>query len=278
MSGCIYCGISQTDWKNRGRIGCIHCVSVFEEEYTKFIPRPAPLDWEPVSGFPSIESWKKFRELPFEAGLKEIDSHRLPFTYRFRIARNPKNSIYPKQSGKKDRFIGWFLEKGENISSRPSSPAKKDKNQDFGERFPWHDGTLLAGDEDHIRWEYVTDSLFDLNSVLESNFLGKFWERERFDFIEGTGFITACPTNSGQGDKLSIAIPAKLADTGELVGFRLPTDWGFYREELKDRLVFFRKNFGRNRKNSFFNLVSYLALLVISGKEGIKASFPHNPF
>ncbi|MFB5650951.1 ATP--guanido phosphotransferase [Leptospira wolffii] len=270
MDGCIYCGVSRTEWKTHGRIGCAYCVTVFGEEFSQFIPGPAPMQWEPTDLFPQKDLWKRFSSLPLEIGLQKIDSYRLPFTYRYRVARNPKNSIYPRKSGKTDRFLSTITGEGEQ---EYRDEEKKGEKLDFRERIPWNSGTLLAGDEDHIRWEYVTDSLSELNTVLESDFLEKFWEKERFDFLEGIGFVTSCPTNSDQGDKLSVSLPASLAENGDLVGFRLPTDWGFYREERKDRLVFFRKNFGRNRKNSFFNLVSYLALLVIAGKEGPKATF-----
>ncbi|TGK08034.1 ATP--guanido phosphotransferase [Leptospira semungkisensis] len=249
------------------------------EEYTKFIPLQAAEDWKPLPEFTSASLWEEWETISLSERLEKIDSYRLPFTYRFRVARNPRNSIYPKQSGKTNRFLREFLESSSASWEEDRTPSQKNTRiPDFGDRFPWNSGTLLAGDEDHIRWEYVTDSLLELNSILESDFLRKFWVRDRFDFLEGIGFVNSCPTNSGHGDKLSVSIPAKLAETGDLSGFRLPTDWGFYREELKERLVFFRKNFGQNRKNSFFNLVSYLALLVISGKDGTKASLPHNPF
>lgn len=272
MDGCIYCGLSLLDWKNRGKIGCAHCIQFLGEEYTKFIPIQAPSDWEPPSHFPAISVWEKFRKTNWEEGLSYIDSHRLPFTYRFRIARNPKNSTYTERSEKTDQFLDSFIGKNDS-KTKDLNSGKNRLIPELKQRIPWESGTLVVGDEDHIRWEYVTDSLLELNSVLKSDFLIKFEAEDKFDFQKGIGFINSCPTNSGFGDKLSVSIPARLADSGELKDFRLPTDWGFYREELKGRLVFFRKNFGPNRKNSFFNLVSYLALLVISGKDETKASF-----
>ncbi|TGK01618.1 ATP--guanido phosphotransferase [Leptospira langatensis] len=249
------------------------------EEYTKFIPNQAAEDWKPLPELISASFWEDWERISLPERLERIDSYRLPFTYRFRVARNPRNSIYPQQSKKTNRFLREFLESSsQNQEEGASPPQKKPKIPEFADRFPWNSGTLVAGDEDHIRWEYVTDSLLELNSILGSDFLQKFWAEDQFDFLEGIGFVNSCPTNSGHGDKLSVSIPANLAETGDLSGFRLPTDWGFYREELKQRLVFFRKNFGQNRKNSFFNLVSYLALLVISGKDGTKPSLPHNPF
>ncbi|TGL63246.1 ATP--guanido phosphotransferase [Leptospira sarikeiensis] len=269
MDGCIYCGLSLLDWKDRGKIGCAHCIGFLKEEYTKFIPFQASADWEPPSHFPSYSAWKNLQSMG-EDVLDRIDSWALPFSYRFRVARNPKHSIYPKQNRTNESYLGWFLD---DSGFQGSNSGKKLSDPEFKERIPWNSGTLVAGDEDHIRWEYVTDSLSELNSILKSDFLSKFEAEDKFDFQNGIGFINSCPTNSGFGDKLSVSIPARLADSGELRDFRLPTDWGFYREELKDRLVFFRKNFGPGRKNSFFNLVSYLALLVISEKDGSKASF-----
>ncbi|EQA34756.1 hypothetical protein LEP1GSC047_1189 [Leptospira inadai serovar Lyme str. 10] len=281
MKDCVYCGISYEDWKERGRIGCSNCISLIGDEYSTFIPRQSESDWEPPLGFPLRDEWFQFNASPFSEKMRKIDSYSLPFSYRFRVARNPKRSVYPLRS---KILPSVFLEEwfsSQNIQIQPNlnffSETQFAKNRSDNTncvRISWNGGTLLMGDEDHLRWEYVTDSLNDLAMILESPFLKAFWDPERFDYRDGIGFLTSCPTNAGEGDKLSVALPDLFTQTGALEGFRLPTDWGFYREDLRNRLIIFRKNFGLKRKNSFFNLVSYLALLVILGKEAGKASFP----
>ncbi|TGK20946.1 ATP--guanido phosphotransferase [Leptospira fluminis] len=285
MESCVYCGISASDWKKKGRVGCSNCVELFREEYLRFIPRTPDGIWEPPTDFPMHGEWKELQSLVQSERWKKIDSYSLPFSYRYRVARNPKGSVYPVRTTKPPErfFLDWFSGKidiSEDVVPSHFETKKKKRRLSFEKetRISWKGGTLFTGDEDHFRWEYVTDSLADLSETLDSSFIEEFWDRERFDYKKGIGFLTSCPTNSGEGDKFSVAVPDSYTESGILEGFRLPTDWGFYREEGQGRLIFFRKNFGRNGKNSFFNLVSYLALLVILGKEAGKASSTRFPF
>ncbi|PJZ71580.1 hypothetical protein CH373_01730 [Leptospira perolatii] len=291
MSKCIYCGTSLRDWKDHGKIGCAHCLNLFQSDYIRYIPSREKEDWEPPKRVPLFKEWKKLSSEPIHRLAKRIDSWKLPFSYRFRITRNPKGSVYPIRLSKSiapekvlQKCLPDILEEILSENETESSNTKRSKsfsetiaprsrsNNRIRSSLYSNGGRLLFGDEDQVRWEFVTDSLFELETVLNSNFLEKFWKPQVFDYKEGIGYISSCPTNSGEGDKLSVAIPFGLSQTGELDGFVLPENWGFYREDVIERIVFFRKNFGLVRKNSFFNFVSYLALLVRGRVEGEKSS------
>lgn len=111
--------------------------------------------------------------------------HKKGISIRFRVARNFKNQYYGKADELLLAHTDLFLQK----------PEIKDFLQ-YGKIYPF--------DEDHIRAEYFfspTESL---------GFPDIFFSKEIFDYQKFYGYLTACPTNSGRGNKISLKIPLDL--------------------------------------------------------------------
>lgn len=88
--------------------------------------------------------------------------------------------------------------------------------------------TVLTGDEDHIRLEWLYDDIGENESQLEDIFVSVCQKIEQFDdsFIwqwnQEFGFLTACPANSGSGIRVSFMITVpELHTTGLLYPWRL---------------------------------------------------------
>ncbi len=256
---CLHCGTNRLIWNERGKIGCIHCLKIFRKEYRAYL-REEKIDFssrylkgaeaEKIAGFESLSENEKIRTL---------DRIAPPFTFRFRISRNLSGRIYPATSGVPTQFLKTFLK--ERMEVDPAFLQSKD----LPKRIPWGEGNLFSGDEDHIRWEILSHSVGDLFKRIESSPLEKMENQNFFDFDEELGYVTSCPTNAGLGTKMSLKFSTKLWEKDGVPTFKVPGFLEFYLENSSEFAVFYLKNFAYSQKNSFLNLVYYLALQVEPG-------------
>lgn len=151
---------------------------------------------------------------------------------RFRIARNFRNHPYGKPNEDLIEYIDRFLQLRECREF-----------QSFG--------FLHTFDEDHIRAEYY----LDLDNLEYTEFPSIFFDKKIFDFKLPFGFLTACPTNSGRANKVSLKIPiASIENTNFKNIFKTN-----YKELIsyvdESFIIIFVKNFNDSRLRNFFYFI-----------------------
>jgi len=94
-----------------------------------------------------------------------------------------------------------------------------DRQELQAERFraeiaPFSRGNLVSpATEDHLRWEWWENSPWSLEEK-------RFWcNRKLWAWRPGLGFLNACPTNRGRGDRLSLRFSATPKESRELSRF-----------------------------------------------------------
>lgn len=183
-----------------------------------------------------------------------------PFTYRLRIGRNLSGRIYPTVTrttiGVPTKIFKEFLIHTLNVD--PTFLEAKD----FPTRIPWGEGSLFFGDEDHLRWEVLAPTISELFRQIERSPLEKLEDQNLFDYDPEFGYVTSCPTNAGSGVKISFKLSIKSWRNRKNISFKIPDFLEFYPENSSEFAVFYLKNFTFSQKNSFLNLVYYLALQV----------------
>ncbi|WP_425529273.1 ATP--guanido phosphotransferase, partial [Leptospira gomenensis] len=205
------------------------------------------------------ERLSRFEFLSESEKWKELEKLKPPFSYRFRIGRNLAGRIYPTASGVPTTVLKSFLIDGIGV------PTALLEGPNWPTRIPWGEGNLFTGDEDHLRWEIITDSLEELFSKIEAPPIKKFENPEFFDFDPNLHYVTSCPTNAGLGTKISLKLSMRIWKNRKNASFKIPGFLEFYLENSSEFVVFYLKNFAVSQKNSFLNLVYYLALQVKSG-------------
>lgn len=206
----------------------------------------------------------------------------LEYIARFRIARNIRRSFFlnnrtdisevrdflksyfprVKRVPEKDRDAGeyWTAWKdfGENVdesSSLPSEPVGS-KNPKKKSNSILEIGFIL-GDEDQIRWEIFWKGRIQIEeSVQMPNFPRKkelfsfLGHRELFSFHKNWGFLNACPTNCGRGDRFSILIQRggspKIGETRE-------DDWFFEKNGIRLSIL----NQGKNSEKRYISVKNF---------------------
>ncbi|MBM9500802.1 ATP--guanido phosphotransferase [Leptospira sp. 201903071] len=259
LETCLHCGTDRSIWNERGKIGCIHCLKLFRKEYRTHL-RSENIDFSSryLKG-PEFDKFARFESLSEPEKIRELDQIAPPFTFRFRISRNLSGRIYPATSGVPTQILKPFL-----LERMEVDPAHL-RTKDLPTRIPWGEGNLFSGDEDHLRWEILSSSLGELFRRIENSPLEKMENRIFFDFDEELGYVTSCPTNAGLGTKISLKFSTKIWKKEGVPTFKVPGFLEFYLENSSEFAVFYLKNFAYSQKNSFLNLVYYLALQVEPG-------------
>ncbi|UOG37512.1 ATP--guanido phosphotransferase [Leptospira noguchii] len=251
---CICCGTNRIIWNQKGKIGCIHCLKLFRKEYQTHIRQK---DFMISSRFlqgQEFESFLKFESLSESEKILELDKIFSPFTYRLRIGRNLSGRIYPIVSGVPTQILKEFLTQHVDPSFL--------KTKELPQRIPWGEGNFFFGDEEHIRWEILTSTVSELFRQIENSPLEKLENQNDFDYDPEFGYVTSCPTNAGTGIKISFKISTKSWENRKNSSFKIPGFLEFYLENSSEFAIFYLKNFALSQKNSFLNLVYYLALQV----------------
>lgn len=256
---CLYCGTDRKIWNERGKIGCVHCLKLFRKEYSANLRENAFVFSSQYVPKQETDLLSRFESLSEREKWEELEKIKPPFSYRFRISRNLAGRIYPPVSGVPTTVLKEFL------VDRLGVPAKLLEGQNLPTRIPWEQGSLFTGDEDHLRWEVVSDSLKDLFARIEAAQVKKLENPEYFDFDPNLHYVTSCPTNAGLGTKISLKLSMRVWKNRKNASFKIPGFLEFYLENSSEFVVFYLKNFAVSQKNSFLNLVYYLALQVESG-------------
>ncbi|WP_036096594.1 ATP--guanido phosphotransferase [Leptospira weilii] len=256
---CLYCGTDRAAWNERGKIGCIHCLKLFRKEYQVHLRQK---DFELSSRFlqgKEFENFLRFESLSESRKILELDRMAPPFTYRLRIGRNISGRIYPAAAGSAGvptQILREFLSETLGIASTLLG------TKDLPTRIPWGEGNLFSGDEDHLRWEVLAPTMSELFRQIENSPLEKLEDQNLFDYDPEFGYVTSCPTNAGSGAKVSLKLSMKTWKNRMNPSFKIPGFLEFYLENSSEFAVFYLKNFAFSQKNSFLNLVYYLALQV----------------
>ncbi|EMY13210.1 ATP:guanido phosphotransferase, C-terminal catalytic domain protein [Leptospira weilii str. Ecochallenge] len=257
---CLYCGTDQATWNEKGKIGCIHCLKLFRKEYQEHLrPKELKFSTQSLQG-KEFEDLLRFESFSESRKILELDRIAPPFTYRLRIGRNLSGRIYPTVTrttiGVPTKIFKEFLIHTLNVD--PTFLEAKD----FPTRIPWGEGSLFFGDEDHLRWEVLAPTISELFRQIERSPLEKLEDQNLFDYDPEFGYVTSCPTNAGSGVKISFKLSIKSWRNRKNISFKIPDFLEFYPENSSEFAVFYLKNFTFSQKNSFLNLVYYLALQV----------------
>lgn len=216
---CVYCGMEPSYFLEYGRWGCMHCPNFFVQtkEYNMLVERGVSI-W-PSKDLPTTKDLKLLEKILNQHTIMNSffntnsNSHSsLWVSFRYRIARNIKNSIFSElnkdstnQSHKTNPDFIFLQEKWKLLSQLPGFQ-------------------LVFGDEDEIRLEAKKKVLLaEINPQTISQAIYGFfswfykpeyqpfyqflWNRNIFSYIYGIGFINSCPTNCGRGDRFSVLIP-----------------------------------------------------------------------
>ncbi|AYV55771.1 ATP--guanido phosphotransferase [Leptospira kmetyi] len=256
---CLYCGTDRAVWNQKGKIGCVHCLKIFRKEYRAHLRQK---DFEFSSRFlqgAELENFLRFESLSESEKILELDRISPPFTFRLRIGRNLKGRIYPtatQNAGVPTQILKEFLTQTLNLDPTPLN------HKELPARIPWGEGNLFFGDEDHLRWEVLAPTVSELFRQIENSPLEKWENQKLFDYDPDFGYVTSCPTNAGSGTKISLKLSMKSWKNQNSPSFKFPGFLEFYLENSSEFAVFYLKNFAFSQKNSFLNLVYYLALQV----------------
>ncbi|EMJ94862.1 ATP:guanido phosphotransferase, C-terminal catalytic domain protein [Leptospira alstonii] len=253
---CLYCGTDRVVWNEKGKIGCIHCLKLFRKEYQAHLRQK---DFELSSRFlqgKEFENFLRFESLSESRKILELERMASPFTYRLRIGRNLSGRIYPTAAEVPTQILREFLIYTLNVD-RTFLGTKE-----LPTRIPWGEGNLFSGDEDHLRWEVLAPTISELFRQIENSPLEKLEDQNLFDYDPEFGYVTSCPTNAGSGAKVSLKLSMKSWKNRLNASFKIPGFLEFYLENSSEYAVFYLKNFAFSQKNSFLNLVYYLALQV----------------
>ncbi|EMJ61434.1 ATP:guanido phosphotransferase, C-terminal catalytic domain protein [Leptospira sp. P2653] len=233
---------------------------MFRKEYQEHLrPKDFKFYAQSLQG-KEFEDLLRFESFSESRKILELDRIAPPFTYRLRIGRNLSGRIYPTVTrttiGVPTKIFKEFLIHTLNVD--PTFLEAKD----FPTRIPWGEGSLFFGDEDHLRWEVLAPTISELFRQIERSPLEKLEDQNLFDYDPEFGYVTSCPTNAGSGVKISFKLSIKSWRNRKNISFKIPDFLEFYPENSSEFAVFYLKNFTFSQKNSFLNLVYYLALQV----------------
>ncbi len=219
---CVQCGTSLDQFLSTGLMGCSGCYSIFLTPHEISAFSRSSLSYLPDQKCPE----SSLRDI-----LKLIRAKNL--SLRFRIARNFRNQFYsPSKNSKVYRQMDELL-----------------KNPEIQLFLQF--GNIHFFDEDHIRAEFYLQT-----ESCESNQFPKiFYNKNIFDFHPQYGYLTACPTNSGLGNKVSIEINFQFIEN---------IDQKKWKHQFKENIIIsstnstflFIKNYSKNDLHRFLNLIS----------------------
>ena len=226
---CKYCGCNADNFLKTGLFGCGNCYSIFlnPKEATLF---SHSIEFEKSKIYNKNENLLSFF-LNFFIKKK--------ISLRFRIARNFKKQFYlNKFDSQIYTIIDKFLD----------DPTIKNFSKQ---------GNLYFFDEDHLRAE-----IFLKDSKCESNqFPSIFYNHSIFDYNSEFGYLTACPTNSGRANKVSVMIQySKIKETFREKFFDV------YKENIlytvhSENIIIFLKNYNKIKLYNFmYNLYKIIKL------------------
>jgi hypothetical protein len=224
---CVHCGTSLDQFLSTGLMGCAGCYSLF------LTPREIfAFSRSSLKNLPELRGFERTLQDLFKLiGTKNL-------SLRFRIARNFRNQFYsPSNNSKVYKLIDEFL---------------KNPEVELFSRF----GTIHFFDEDHIRAEFFLQT-----ETCESNQFPKiFYNKEIFDFHPKYGYLTACPTNSGLGNKISIEINFQNKKNID------QNNWmNLFKENIikssTNSIYLFLKNYKKKEIHRFLNLISQNIIL-----------------
>ncbi len=237
FENCI-CGYTNQEFQKKGKCKCPNCYSQFFENnqaaYKFSIPH-----------FPEIP--KQYQALNISKIQKKWEN--LNLSYRFRFARNVKGfplGVHSKENNKlKSTLRNLFCDT--DISD--FSAGRKNFYKNFYYYF---------FDEDHIRLEIFPQNILQL----EEPWIPFASHKRYFEFSKKLGYINACPTNLGRGNKFSIL--AEILPNRNLALFKKLLNLPFAKMEQtgidvhkKQKIIFFIKNYNSFRLEKFIQTIHF---------------------
>lgn len=253
MLKCPECGWTATVLQKTGRYGCSGCYSrfgvparVFFKAEAKIEPPDSPLTI-PLIG----RIWDYVSNLSFAQLQKDLRKCQL--SIRYRLMRNLKGFPF-RQSDHCHQSLISLLRSNFGIQPIPV----QDKYQTIIGK-----GQFYFFEEDHLRWQgYIgRDRIFSV--------VRQFRKYSGFSRHFQYGYLAACPTNSGRGDKLSVLLNLenlyKNLNTKHFLQllrtpylhWRCPETYPIIDSEHTD-FIFFLKNVTRARKINFLRYIYFL--------------------
>lgn len=217
---CPYCYHLKEDYLNTGKLGCPFC-------YGRL------LSWNQASFYSQKSKDFLVNFLDHSSSLVDAISffQSKNISIRLRFARNLKGYPFKLTSYDKKSFYNIL-------------------NQNLKDYFVFNENQTIYQskilninlfDEDHLRLYTFPDSIQDLQIFL--NIIAQIDKKEIFVKDKNYGFLTACPTNLGFANKLSLKITAHSNLNKKVYN----KAWMVYPKQTivleKDSLVFFLKNF-----------------------------------
>ena len=111
-------------------------------------------------------------------------------------------------------------------------------------------GNLYAFDEDHLRVEYF------YSPERNFRFPDIFFNKEIFDFQHCYGFLTACPTNSGRANKISLKVSTDRYPRERYKDILLKFSDSIISYQYESFFIIYLKNFNMYRYINFLNLAN----------------------
>lgn len=183
---CLFCGTTRKAFQTTGRLGCGYCYDFLlsEQEIQKYKNASKQAFLKLYNLSPHFSNFKKsFRFLIREG-----------FSIRVRYARNLKNFPFRVPN----LLLDDFFEKSQKVFSSYFS----------FQTYHWkysNDGLYLdLFDEDHFRLYLYPHSIQELIDFFEV--IKELDAKDNFVFHEKYKYLTACPTNSFFGNKISIQL------------------------------------------------------------------------
>ncbi|MBE7412296.1 MAG: hypothetical protein L6Q54_13240 [Leptospiraceae bacterium] len=288
---CLRCGYSFQEFLKSGKIGCGNCFISFQDAilpYKKIEKKFQHKKWEEF-----LSDKKKFflniqKKIPeseienFHLALKKFTSQKFTklidlesqifqnfpnskVSFRYRIARNLKEFVYPVSKFGKETSIKTKI-KTKVLKLFQSSAS--DKNKEDFVRFESNLNCIFF-DEDHFRLEFfsLNGKFFKFFKEYEI-FFRLLNSKNLFDYFLGIGYITSCPTNIGLANKLSVYIdlPSFHEKENWILESMVGDSFDFVLENVKiakeeypkTRLYIYKKNISKRQIFSFYEFVYFL--------------------
>lgn len=254
---CLHCGTTLEKFIRCTRFGCRNCTEIFKLLLPKSYQPVKAIDFckylldvttiKPEIVYPI---YQKSLELSYQDIIELFQMQGLYF--RYRVARNLKNRMYShklsvtEKSFIVDRFCSIFPQK---------FPQNIDPLRTNSLLFPYY--KIYFWDEDHLRLETKIvdrDSIHKIYSDINLNSI------DNFDYIGGIGFIAACPTNCGLGNKVSIRLqtPNLLAQGLAFWKSLIPPGIQIrqHKEDIKNcSVLYYTKNISIEDESYFFRYI-----------------------
>ncbi len=290
---CLRCGHTFQDFLKSGKIGCGQCFESFRSALIPYKKIEFKYQKKRLKNFAKNRK-SFFREIQdripiaerkiFQAaidsvfsderqGVPEIEKkifRNFPdsrISFRYRVARNLSGVIYPTSR----------LVVGDSRASNVKAEIFKTLHlpvlgggATIGNPVrPTENSNLVFFDEDHVRFEIYSrrDKFYEYLEEFSST-LTRLNSKEIFDFHPRAGFIAACPTNTGRGNKLSVYLDFQNFNSsdeiliGRIIGDTFDYSMDFFLgkdgKNRRIRLYLYKKNIREDQIQLFYEFVYFL--------------------